>query len=78
MAPRFAPAGLSEYVTQDFHQTFQGTPVLRARYGGFLRNVAIAMGNSRFEPFREPLRQLAASAIPLVAEHAAWALRKLG
>jgi len=78
MAPRLAPAGLSEYVTQDFHQAFQGTPVLRARYGGFLRNVAIAMGNSGFESFREPLRQLAASAIPLVAEHAAWALRKLG
>ena len=56
---------------------FRGTPVSRARYSGFLRNVAIAMGNSRREEFRRPLEKLAASDDPLVAEHARWALGQL-
>jgi hypothetical protein len=34
-------------------------------------NVAVAMGNSRLEKFREPLQTLAAFPNPLVAEHAA-------
>ncbi len=46
-APReFAPplerlAALSE---EEFRAMFRGTPVTRARYAGFLRNVAVAMG----------------------------------
>ncbi len=34
---------------------FRGTPVSRARYSGFLRNVAVAMGNAGAEKFRAPL-----------------------
>ena len=59
-----------------FHAGFGATPVARARYSGFLRNVAIAMGNSGPAKFRAPLEKLAASADPLVACHAAWALRR--
>jgi epoxyqueuosine reductase len=75
----FAPslykmAALSE---QEFQEMFRGTPVTRARYSGFLRNVAIAMGNSGEPRFVEPLERLAASADPLVAEHARCALDKL-
>jgi epoxyqueuosine reductase len=79
-APRhFAPpldrmAQLSE---ADFRQMFNGTPVARARYCGFLRNVAIAMGNQRRTEYRAPLERLAASPDPLVAEHARWALKQL-
>jgi epoxyqueuosine reductase len=79
-APRwFAPplaqmAGLSE---EEFRQMFGGTPVTRARYSGFLRNVAIAMGNQRRPEYRSALERLASSPDPLVAEHAAWALRQL-
>jgi epoxyqueuosine reductase len=62
----------------EFKQIFRETPVNRARYSGFLRNVAVAMGNSGLGKFREPLSRLAASADPLVSEHAAWALAKLG
>jgi epoxyqueuosine reductase len=50
----------------------------RARYRGFLRNVAVAMGNARRENFRAPLERLAAHKDPLVAEHARWALEQLG
>jgi epoxyqueuosine reductase len=53
---------------------FRGTPVTRARYSGFLRNVAIAMGNAGLDRFRRPLEELAASPDPLVAEHARWGL----
>jgi epoxyqueuosine reductase len=53
------------------------SPVKRARYSGFLRNVAIAMGNQRAERFREPLEKMAQSPEPVVAEHARWALAQL-
>jgi epoxyqueuosine reductase len=56
---------------------FRGTPVTRARYGGFLRNVAIAMGNRKLEKYRAPLEKLAASEDPVVAEHARWGLEQL-
>jgi epoxyqueuosine reductase len=56
---------------------FRRSPVRRARYSGFLRNVAVAMGNARSERFRQPLEKLAESTEPLVAEHARWALDQL-
>jgi len=67
-------AALSE---AEFRERFRPTPVWRARYRGFLRNVAVAMGNSGLEQFREPLERLAAGEDPVVAEHAAWALKRL-
>jgi epoxyqueuosine reductase len=56
---------------------FRGTPVTRARYRGFLRNVAVAMGNARHERFRTPLETLSRHEDPIVAEHALWALTQL-
>jgi epoxyqueuosine reductase len=79
-APReFAPplvelAGLSE---PEFRALFRDTPVTRARYSGFLRNVAVAMGNRRLPEFRAPLEKLAESEDAVVAEHARWALQRL-
>ncbi len=67
-------AALSE---AGFRSLFRGTPVTRARYAGFLRNVAVAMGNSQLPKFRDPLEKLAASEDALVAEHARWALARL-
>ena len=56
---------------------FRDSPIPRARYAGFLRNVAIAMGNARQERFRAPLERLAAWPDPMVAESAGWGLRRL-
>jgi len=67
-------AALSE---DEFREAFGGTPVWRARYSGFLRNVAVAMGNSGLARFRPALEKLAAHADPTVAEHARWALGKM-
>lgn len=82
--PRFEPRSfapplekLAAMTENEFRDLFRPTPVERARYRGFLRNVAIAMGNSRSERMLGPLERLAASSDPLVSEHAAWALGKL-
>ena len=64
-------AGLSE---AEFRAMYRDSPVTRARYLGFLRNVAVAMGNSRLMKFRPALERLAEHADPVVSEHARWAL----
>ncbi len=72
--PLDALAALSE---DEFREIFRGTPVTRARYSGFLRNVAIAMGNSGQAALRQPLAKLAQASDPVVAEAAHWALERL-
>jgi epoxyqueuosine reductase len=78
-ARHFAPRleDLAALTEDEFRSQFRGSPVQRAKYAGFLRNVAIAMGNSGLEKFREPLEQLAAFQNPLVADQARWALGQL-
>ena len=82
--PAFAPAhfapdlaALAQISETEFREIFRSSPVKRAGYSGFLRNVAIAMGNQGSERFRAPLEQLAAAPDPLVAQHAQWALTRL-
>jgi epoxyqueuosine reductase len=60
-----------------FRRMFRGTAVARAKYRGFLRNVAVAMGNSELPKFRTPLEKMAASEDAVVAEHARWALERI-
>ena len=79
-APRhFAPplADMAALTEAEFRAMFQGTPVTRARYSGFLRNVAIAMGNRGRPEFRAPLEKLAGSQDAVVAESARWALERI-
>jgi epoxyqueuosine reductase len=68
-------AALSE---EEFRARFRGSAIKRTRYTGFLRNVAIAMGNLKLEKFREPLEKMAQSPDAIVAEHARWGLEQLG
>jgi epoxyqueuosine reductase len=79
-AVHFAPplARLAALSEPEFKTMFRDTPVLRARYTGFLRNVAIAMGNSGCETFRPALERLAGHSDFLVRSHAAIALDRLG
>ncbi|MEZ5352987.1 MAG: tRNA epoxyqueuosine(34) reductase QueG [Bryobacteraceae bacterium] len=65
---------LATLTPEEFNLRFRNTPVSRARYRGFLRNVAIAMGNSGDARFRGALERLAAHRDPVIAEHARWAL----
>ena len=62
---------------EEFHEVFRGTPVKRARHAGFMRNAAIAMGNSGEDRFVSILEDLARSDDATVRDAAEWALRKL-
>jgi epoxyqueuosine reductase len=75
----FAPPleRFAEMSETEFYCMFRATPVIRARYSGFLRNVAIAMGNSGQKSFRAALERLAAHDDPIIGEHARWALARL-
>ena len=68
-------ASLSE---EEFCRRFRGSPVRRAKRRGFLRNVAVALGNSG-SPEAVPALALALlDDEPLVRGHAAWALGRIG
>ena len=63
----------------EFQARFRGTPLLRARRDGFLRNVCVALGNRGDAGDAARLaRTLAEDPSPLVRAHAAWALGRLG
>ena len=66
-------AGLS---AEEFKQRFAGTPILRAKQRGLLRNVAVALGNWGSAEAREALKPLARDPDPLIAEHARWGLTR--
>lgn len=74
-APELAEwAGLTE---EEYRVRFADTPLERAKYAGFLRNVCTAMGNAGLAEFREPLARLAEHDDETVREHARWALERL-
>jgi epoxyqueuosine reductase len=63
----------------EFNRKFKGNPIKRAKRRGYLRNVAVALGNSKSA---RGIPQLTKSLIedpePLVRGHAAWALGRIG
>ncbi|SPE53145.1 Epoxyqueuosine reductase [Verrucomicrobia bacterium] len=61
-----------------FARRFAGTPMLRARRRGLLRNVCVALGNLGDRRALPALEKAAQDLEPLVAEHARWALDRLG
>ena len=63
---------------EQFREAFRGSPLKRAKYAGLKRNLAIAMGNSGNPEFIPQLETMAADPDPVIAEHARWALKKLG
>lgn len=62
---------------EEFRLLSEGSPVSRAKYRGFLRNVAVALGNTKRPESRKALEHLAKSGEECVGEHALWALRQL-
>ncbi len=70
---------------EEFREVFRGSPVKRTKRRGLIRNACVALGNSGLRP-SEPrykeicarLAQLAAADDALIAEHAQWALGRLG
>jgi epoxyqueuosine reductase len=64
---------------QTFNRKFKGSPVKRTKRRGYLRNVAVALGNRRDRSAVPALAEsLAGDPEPLVRSHAAWALGQIG
>ncbi len=68
---------LASLTEEEFRSMFRRSPVWRAKYSGFLRNVAIAMGNSGRPEMEEPLQKLAKHPNETISSAAAAALVKL-
>lgn len=75
-APKLADLALLTDGT--FLQRFQGSPIMRVKRTGLLRNVAVALGNWGVPEAVVSLEHLANDADPLVQEHARWGLQRLG
>ena len=60
-----------------FKKQFAGTPMLRTKRRGLLRNVCVALGNVSDESVLPALRKASSDAEPLIAEHARWAIERI-
>jgi epoxyqueuosine reductase len=60
-----------------FKKRFAGTPMLRTKRRGLLRNVCVALGNVGDAGALPALTRAAADEEPLIAEHARWAVERL-
>jgi len=70
--------GLLELDKEEFRRRFARSPILRAKRRGLLRNVCVALGNARDPRAVPALKRALEDAEPLVREHAAWALERIG
>jgi epoxyqueuosine reductase len=76
---------LASLTQEEFSRIFRGSAVKRAKWRGVVRNACVALGNSRIARGSEAcmrivllLERLAASEDSQIAEHARWALQRLG
>ncbi len=74
--PELGP--LVEMSAGDFNRRFKDSPIRRAKREGFLRNVVIALGNSRDPLSVPPLKRALQDVSPVVRAHAVWALGQIG
>ncbi len=78
--PELGQPELLELLSLDdagFKGRFDGTPMLRAKRRGLLRNVCVALGNTGNESALAALGKAASDQAPLVAEHATWAIEQI-
>ena len=61
----------------EWERRFNGSPVRRAQFSGFRRNLAIAMGNSGQRKFLPILAEWARDPDPVLAASAGWAAQQL-
>jgi epoxyqueuosine reductase len=64
---------LAEMDEAEFGRWFNGSPMRRAKWAGWRRNLAIAMGNSGQQRFLPILRRWGGDSNPVVADAAQWA-----
>ena len=61
----------------EFAEKFRTSPVKRSKHGSYLRNVAVALGNSGDRLALPVLEKAAQDEDPVVREHAQWAIDQL-
>jgi len=61
----------------EFSELFKDSPIKRIKRRGFLRNVCVALGNIGDLSDLPALERAAGDLDPLVAEHAAWAIKRI-
>ena len=66
-----------ELTPEAFNRKFKNSPVKRAKRRGYLRNLAVAAGNSGDESTIPALENAGEDTEPLVQEHADWALKRV-
>jgi len=80
-ADKEPPHSLTEELTltpQTFNQRFKRTPIQRAKRRGYLRNVAVVLGNTGDMHALPVLRQNALNdKEPMIREHANWAIEQI-
>jgi len=60
-----------------FKARFAGTPMLRTKRRGLLRNVCVALGNTGDRSALPALENAGRDAEPLIVEHARWAMERI-
>ncbi|MBI3162002.1 MAG: tRNA epoxyqueuosine(34) reductase QueG, partial [Chloroflexi bacterium] len=60
----------------EFNQRFKQTPIKRAKRRGYLRNLAVAIGNAGDESDVPILEQAIKDDEPMIREHVEWAIQK--
>ena len=71
-------AELFAWTEQDFNSRLAGSPIRRIGHERWLRNIAVALGNSSAEPATfSALESRRNDPSPLVREHVAWAMASL-
>ncbi|WP_166254221.1 tRNA epoxyqueuosine(34) reductase QueG [Marinobacter salicampi] len=72
-------AALFLWTEEEFLKRTEGSAIRRTGYEGWLRNLAVGLGNAPTTiPVTEALKQRARDPSPLVQEHVHWALRRHG
>ena len=78
--PELAAPDLIELLQLDeagFKSRFAGTPILRTKRRGLLRNVCVALGNAGDKSALPALQKAAGDSEPLIAGHARWAMEQI-
>ncbi len=63
---------------KEFGRQYANSPIARARRGGMLRNICVALGNGGSPEALPVLQRAARDPSALVREHAMWALARIG
>lgn len=78
--PDLAAPDLIELLQLDeagFKARFAGTPMLRTKRRGLLRNVSVALGNVGDKTALPTLQKACEDNEPVIAEHARWAVAQI-